>query len=450
MSYHQLKKTRKNILASADVSGSYDFWTTIICLDSISSPTIKKIESLCDKYHSEFNDSKNIPIDDFKSVIDVKSLARHEFTHYIDCTSTLWGFKYLKLLSSAYACNTDIYQNTDEENFHIAKSLEHFLRFIRLPKYFTELGSADGGNCLWRYTETIGHRFTPTGMVSDHPILFMRFMDENLQLIVRSPISILSILECSAMAQEVLFKMHSLKSRSTFAEYKVELAQYEIELKKYFYDKSLTEYSACAHLIASKLKINSIFEVFELCSLLCRFVLNTSDEIYDLILKRCNFAEILNIPVGHEFEKRFRKGFEYREPGFLLYLLCKTFQNDYDFSISATSIYKGYLKLGVTKLEFMNSVSDEKIKLMEYLTLSSESYILKIAVRGLENSELIKDESFILPFDSMELPPVYLGDATIYDFFQTNITKIPDYDLEELYLRLHKGQSWVERFIEAC
>ncbi|HGV9225523.1 TPA: hypothetical protein ACNOJ7_000834, partial [Citrobacter amalonaticus] len=61
-----------------------------------------------------------------------------------------------------------------------------------------------------------------------------------------------------------------------------------------------------------------------------------------------------------------------------------------------------------------------------------------------------KDESFILPFDSMELPPVYLGDATIYDFFQTNITKNPDYDLEELYLRLHKGQSWVERFIEAC
>lgn len=68
-------------------------------------------------------------------------------------------------------------------------------------------------------------------------------------------------------------------------------------------------------------------------------------------------------------------------------------------------------------LEYMSSAIDEKSNFLKYLSSSPESFISKIAVRCFKNAELIKDDSFFLPFDSMELPPVYLGDATIYDFF---------------------------------
>lgn len=448
MSYKSLFETRKNILSSYDVAGSYDFWTTLICLDSTHENKIDKIKSIYRLYAVEFKESKNIPVDDFREIVDVFTLARHEYTHYVDCTSTIWGLKYLTTMSAAYSCNTDIYINTDEENYHFAKSFHDLLRFIRLPKYFTELGPANGHDYDWHYTESIGNRFTKDGMVSDHPILFMRFLDNSGKLIVRSPVSILSILECSAMSQEIQFKLQALHSRMQFTEYKIEFKIYESYLKKYLYNKSITEYSACAHLVASKLNIASVFEVFEMCSIICRFVLNTTDEIYNLIVKKNKIEKILNVKAEHSFVKRFHKGMIYHEPGFLFYLLCRALQNDQNLHISVDSLYRALNLMGVSKDEYDRSYKKDIKHKEELVKLFPQQTLRHTGERGISNAKLINVQSSSLPFDTLDLPPVYLGDGTVYNFFESNNSNLNDLDL--IYQELYTGQRWVERFVEAC
>lgn len=450
MSYKKLIKTRKNILSSANVSGSFDFWTTIISLDSVDKSMLSGMEQSYVRIMEVLNSAGCMPIVDFKSIVDMLSLVKHEYTHYVDCTSTIWGLKYLTAMSKAYSCNTDMYQDTDEENYHFARDFFYFLRFIRLPKYFTELGQADGSKDDWRYMESIGNRFNQDGKVADYPILFMRFMDGNNKLIVRSPVSTLSILECSAMSQEVLFKTHQLQIRHSHPEYLVEFKQYESEIKSYLHNKNITEYSACAHLVASKLKLDSVCDVFEVCSILCRLVLNASDEVYDLILDRCNFAKILDVPEGCEFVNRFKKGFVYREPGFLFYLMCKSLQSDSDFDMTVNSVYKGLSTLGVEISEYDNSMNIERDNYMNVISISPEVSIVNTGLRGVDNSKLVTRESVLLPFGNMDLPPAYLGDGTTYDFFKSKSAEGRNNNLEELYNSLITGQIWVERFVEAC
>jgi len=448
MSYKRLLETRKNILSSYEFAGSYDFWTTLVCLDSIDENKIEKVKDIYSKYEVEFKVAKNIPVDDFREIVDVFTLARHEYTHYIDCTSTIWGLKYLTAMSAAYSCNTDIYKNTDEENYHFAKSFHDSLRFIRLPKYFTELGPANGQDYDWHYTESIGNRFTKDGMVSDYPVLFMRFLDNSGKLIVRSPVSILSILECSAMSQEIQFKLQALQSRMQFIEYKIELNIYESYLKKYLYNKSITEYSACAHLVASKLNIASVFEVFEICSIICRFVLNATDEIYNLIVKKNQIAGILNIPAEHPFAEKFHKGMTYHEPGFLFYLLCRALQKDKNLHLSVDSLYKALNLMGVSKDECDRSYKKEIKDKEELVKLFPQQTLKHTGERGISNAKIIDAQSPSLSFEKLDLPPVYLGNGTMYNFFESNNSNLNNLDF--IYQELYIGQRWVERFVEAC
>ncbi|WP_455865319.1 hypothetical protein [Pantoea agglomerans] len=451
MSYTRLKQSRTNILSSvknAD-AGSYDFWTTIISLDSLEQRQINSMHNASKVLSEALEQSMSPPLDDFKTYYDIQCLARHEYTHYVECTSTVWGLSYLNFMAMAYVTNSDTYV-VKEESFYIAKQFSDYLRFIRLPAYFTEQGKAHGRNHEWTYTETIGNRFLSDGNTSDYPVLFARFLDNQGKLIVRSPVSVLSILECSAMSQEIQFRLAGLSSLNCYDEYKAESKRYEAEIKDYFYDKDITEYSVCAHLIASKTGINNVFDVFRMCALLCRFVLDASEEVYDLILERCNVARVLNIPAGDPFEGRFRLGLEYREPGFLFYLMCKAIGRRNNTSVSMRLIEEGMKVVGITPEEYERFRQTSIRNITAALMLNPETEVRKIALTGVRNLKKIRPSNPVIPFDSLELPPVYLGDCSAVNIFSTASSASNEQILDNIYETLHRGQRWVTRFVEAC
>jgi hypothetical protein len=117
-SYEEYKKSTKkwNCLAAFDTVAQMSFWTTIVSLDRFSIQDINDLSSPRGR--------------------EAFSVAIHEYTHFLDYTSTLWGLRGLKLMNDAYMADSDRYQAT-ENDFFKAKKLYDFIRTLRLPQYYT-------------------------------------------------------------------------------------------------------------------------------------------------------------------------------------------------------------------------------------------------------------------------------------------------------------------------
>lgn len=182
-SYEEYKKSTKkwNCLAAVDTLAQIDFWTTIISLDRFS---IQDLDLSLPRRREAF------------------SVAIHEYTHFLDYTSTLWGLRGLKLMNDAYMADWKKYQGT-EVDFFKAKKFYDFIRTLRLPKYYTVIEPGVENIRPWSYTMTVGRKFSGNGNITEDPIIFHRFLNAKGELMVRSPISMVSVLESSAMAQEL-------------------------------------------------------------------------------------------------------------------------------------------------------------------------------------------------------------------------------------------------------
>jgi hypothetical protein len=117
--YEKIKETQ-NILSSIDTEALFDFWTYTVSLDSLN---LNDIEALNEK-------NTSVSSINYKHR-KVFSLANHEYTHFIDMTSTIYGIKHLLMMKNAYS----IKGNTpgEEINFYKAKDFDCSSRFIRTP-----------------------------------------------------------------------------------------------------------------------------------------------------------------------------------------------------------------------------------------------------------------------------------------------------------------------------
>jgi hypothetical protein len=92
------KNAKGNQLSAVDVLGSFDFATNLISLDSIEA---KDLSSLV------MNREEDSPLPDeiVFGLRKVLPLAIHEYTHFIDATSTVWGINHLSKMRFAYECD---------------------------------------------------------------------------------------------------------------------------------------------------------------------------------------------------------------------------------------------------------------------------------------------------------------------------------------------------------
>ena len=133
-----------------------------------------------------------------------------------------------------------------ERELYRAKSFYDHLRQIKLPNYYTVEYRKDSESIPWSYIYTFGQLFAADGSLSKKRVMFTRFRDSK-GILSRSPTSTLSILEASAMAQEMQHQDALLKKADLVSK-PIETTLFEKRTSDLIYNPALTEYSSCVHL----------------------------------------------------------------------------------------------------------------------------------------------------------------------------------------------------------
>lgn len=444
----KIRRTRSDTLKNSDILGCYDFYTAIVSLDSCNENDFTNVREIEEKYHKAMKGELSINLDDYKILSKFHSVYYHEITHFIDSTSSLWGFKYLNMMSKAYTADNLRFKST-ENDFYNAKIFSEFLRFSRLPAYFTEIGNANSSQ-PWYKTITTGKRFTSDGRVSDIPIIFTRFISEDRKLIARSPISDISVLECSAMSQEIQFNLNVISLLGD--ENPVQLEIYKQSIVSYMYNKNITEYSVIFHLLSDKIQEDSPMDVFIISSLLCKYLLNFPNELYDKIHDQFDFNNLYNGDLRYSTERNeIKKGIKNKNIGFLFYLIYFFIEKNLNLENFNIKFRECLTHLGLSYQEFIDKSNQEAGELFELLKSSKIKEIVTLAESGYDNFTKIDYDNPLLDFDKLNLPFVLLGDCEKINVYPSNTgNKLINLDLDDLYNELLKGQQWVERFTEAC
>lgn len=437
-------------LNQVDILGSYDFFTTIISFDSLRQVDI---ESMNEVYIKSFNTEKdkttNLTAENYIKLQKVLPLAAHEYTHFIDSTSTIWGLKHLLLMSSGYCSSTEL--GGDESIFCHAKDFYDHTRTIRLPKYYTVVYESIDNSQPWQASTTIGKVFSSSGKMSNRPVLFSKFLNAKGELLARSPISTVSILEASAMSQEVLMNTEILAL--TEGEFQlVETGVIKRKMLTHIYNKSITEYSVCVHLLANLQECTDILASFRLCGAICRLVLNCTDEVYDAVLSADIVDTILGFEKGNDTSDRIREGLQCRDLGVLYYMLCNalpplSYENS-DSIVAGIKSSIAALGYDISELEASRALKAES--LVKELKASKIETIRELATAAELNYQKLDLLIDSLPFQDLNLPPALLGDSNSMHVFGSKNNSLEDFDIDDCFDELFKGQSWVTRFSEAC
>ncbi len=434
---YKAKNLKTNILSKIDVLGSFDFTTCLISLDSLE---VKDLEVLK-------NTELDVPEINAK-YRKVLPLAIHEYTHFIDSTSTVWGFNHLLMMNDAYLSNDTI--NRNEKEFYKAKKFYDYLAKIKYPKYYTTIGELDK-KVQWITYPTVGILFGSKGEITEETIMFLRFNSLSGEHIARSPISPVSILEASAMANEILSEMALLNNLNT-KDLAVEKVFYLEKIMAIIYNKELTEYSACVHMLANQQQCTDIIQSFVLVSLITRVVLNCTEIVFDEIIKQNKLQELFNRAEDKPFLKRITDGLLHRNIGVLYYLLVfglpeKSYLNP---KTAVKGVEESINKLGIN-IEFIKESAIGYIdKNIQKLITSDIKSIVELASSAKENFDIIDIMSITLPFDKLNVPKVFLGDATETLIFNFKNNRLSEFNLEECFDELGEGESWINRFSEGC
>jgi len=73
-----------------------------------------------------------------------------------------------------------------------------------------------------------------------------------------------------------------------------------------------------------------------------------------------------------------------------------------------------------------------------------------IAKAGLRNFQRIPSLAHSLPFPVLDLPEVWLGDATSKRLFQRDDDVLNELSVDDCFNELYAGEQWVKRFSEGC
>lgn len=438
---------QRDHLSAIDVLGTFDFSTAVIYLKSLVAADIDRARTALSEFRPAWNDGKPnlMSGQQFTTLAKTQPLVVHEYTHFVDATSTLWGFRHLLTMSEAYSSI-----NFDEGNYYKAREFFDHTRSIRLPNYYTVLYNAHAGQ-PWQSRISIGRTFETRGKISNRPILFSQFLNSDEQLIVRSPVSTVSILEASAMAQEIMDVSRLLQL--TDPEYRiVEDREFHRKTMQFLYSKNLTEYSVCVHILANKLGCKDALVAFAICSRLTRVALNCPGVIFDKLAENCPIEEMLNIPVQHEFSKAVRDGLRCRDLGTIYYLLCNAlpanvFESEKHINPSIATALKA---LGTSEDELSVAAQAEAEFLLKSLEETEIKNIKTLAKAGYANFKTMGFQSGELDFRKLNLPPALLGDDTIANIFAGDENSLSAFDVEGCFFELDDGMSWVTRFSEAC
>lgn len=245
------------------------------------------------------------------------SVFLHEMQHYYDNVSTLWGAQNLFKLFRAY----DAVIKDDEYEFYKFREIELNFKRDYFLEYYSETYSNIIGNSndKWIFEITSGVRFSPDGKINeDLPILFIKFSSSKKGKISRVPLSVVSLLETTAMFREFNFLFsEALKLDSPFRENQIKSISSKFE--SLLYNPELTLYSVAVHVVSANLQISDPIKGYEYSSLFAKIALNIPSNLFHRIKIHSEFD------TTEQWKHRAVKMLENQERGFAFYLLVKNY-----------------------------------------------------------------------------------------------------------------------------
>lgn len=427
-----------------DVLGSFDFYTQIVSIDVATSAQFESMR------RDALGDRPDAPLslERFQERSTILPLMAHEMTHFVDATATLWGMQHLAVLDDAYRAML----RSEETHFHSLKALHDHVRGLRLPRYYTTQGPARDAARPWRYQISLGRRFTASGHVDGNTsITFCRFLSAQGELLVRSPVSPVSLLETSAMSQELLHKV-ALLLRLPSVEKSIESAQFNRELVQYLYSRDLTEYSVCAHLVANHLHLTDALRTFLFSGAIARWVLNAPSRAFEQVAERAELGGIVGAAEDHPYVAALRDGIKAGDLGALYYAVVAALPAHAALQERAeqTSIEAALRTLALDPDEVSSWRRVELLEVAERVTASPCRSLQQLAEAGLGNHARVPPYAVALPFDHLDLPQVLFSDLQYRHAVGDATLSLARINPEAAFQELHTLESYCANFAEAC
>lgn len=431
-------------LLQLDVLGSFDFYTQIVSLDAVASTQFEELIR-----DAEDDDPRRpLSLEQFQARDAVLPLLAHELTHFIDATATLWGMRHLSLLDAAYTAMT----MEDEAHFYSLKTLHDHVRLMRLPQYYTTQGPARSAARPWRYQVSLGRRYSATGSLNmATSITFCRFQCAEGELLVRSPLSPISLLETSAMAQEMMTRA-SLVKRLRAEEAIVESALISRRTLQYLYNRDLTEYSVCAHLVANHQQTSDALLTFSLSGTIARWVLNAPARAFQQVVEHAQLGRIVGASEDHPYVAALRDGIRAEDLGALYYAIVAALpkaalrggasvQQAIELSLVALALDPG--AVARWRAEDMGEISAR-------VAAGVCPALRQLAAAGVSNHARMAPYEVALPFAVLDLPQVLFGDMRYLHAIGNSALPLAQIDPEVAFEQLHRLERYVANFAEAC
>lgn len=274
-------------------------------------------------YLDEFEDDA-----DFKKCSANPSLDKnrfsvyvHEYQHYIDQISTLWGIKNIYKIYESFDA---VFKNNEFVFYKHRDLILNLKRDYFLDYYTVKYNHVEGDfKNRWKFQIKSGIRFDFNGNVNeDFPIPFMTFASHDDILISRVPISVVSLLETTATNAEFEYLIsEAVKLDSPYREIQINAISKKLESKLYHPD--LTLYSAAVHLTAVQLEITDPILGYKISSVFAKIALNLPSKLFSLL----PITEELNSTT--DWLNRSKKMIENQDRGFAFYLLLRNYTSKF-------------------------------------------------------------------------------------------------------------------------
>ncbi len=445
MSYLSKKTGRNNQINSLpnySAAGSYCFFSQCIELN-----TLEHADLLA------FADQTKSIDENYQAVLKFAPLLNHEVKHWYDAHSTLWGLRFIR---DIYSCRNDLYE---AEKGGIGTKLPHFNRqldmydrvqYIKFPQYYSTTNPKANTSAPWQYDYSAGIMFSKYGEPTDRNLFFTRFANAKGELIARVPFSLCSLLESSAVAQELNAKVKVISSIEDPVSYRIENDKLVKDIMSELYNENLVEYSVVAHKISNSFMISDVIEAYNIAAKLTRLILNLPDDIITSLK-----PQDMLTPRFNSFFIPYENALKYIDYGALFSFLVDSLYCEYQDKGTQVScdnleelldgMFKKYLNL--TLLDVFDKSLNEVSKVCSPVSFDLE----KVHINSLlESGKQLHNKfglvgSHFINLDKNTIPDFILGDGNFVSQIGEN-----QETFEDRYFQLTGYFDYLSNFSKAC
>lgn len=303
--------------------------------------------------------------------LNMMSLYFHEFRHWIDHISTLWGQKYL---IETYRRYDSILKNKEYQSYIISPFLIH--KIVEKNHLFKIYKDTICKKNIDRWSFHISTKF-----IGDVPFFTMTFKDVLKQKICISPVTFMSLFETNAVYEEIQLYLTSSKSIRNKDVLHIEDVIKEREYFELAYNSNLIEYSIACHIPAGLLEVSHPFIAYGISSSIATLILNLPLKYIEEISNNKNLSK---------WNRKYHWSLvQNKDLGYIMWVLTKNYQEkrqskkfSFDEFLEISELPKRHL-LELEVIEEMNT---------HYFYLKNTNYFYDYFHQNINQGKIIFDK----------------------------------------------------------